>query len=161
MQQRQLRVELRICNKMYEDWLSVYSTRCKTRGEIFRYKSVFFWLKFNYFLNSKYSRKLSKDLRHNTVSKMKIGWHFFSRLFKYANTRTFPFYCRLSRSAISIQRNNLQLWISSSGLKILTQNSFVWEASYIYRSLFCKHKPYYYVQPEYIFSFTDLFFFLA
>ena len=84
------------------------------------------------FFNNKYNWKLSKDLRHKPQTSKSVG--IFSGLFRHANTRTFRFFYRLSRSAISIQRSNLQLWISSSGLKFLTQNSFVWEASYIYRS---------------------------
>ena len=142
---------------MYGDWLFVYCTLCKTHGEIFRYQSVFLWLISNYyFFNSKYSWKLANDLRHNTVSNIKIGWHFFSLLCRDANIRTLPFYYRLSRSVISIQRNNLQLCKSSSWLKILTQ-IVLYEKHRTYIEVCFKHKPNYYVQPEYIFIFTAFF----
>ena len=62
-----------------------------------------------------------------------------------------------SRSAISIQRNNLQLRVSSLGVKILIQTvSFEMNRTYI--EVCCKHKPYYYVQPKNVFIFTGLFF---
>ena len=41
-------------------------------------------------------------MRHYTISNIKSA-DIFSRLFRYADTRTFPLFSRVSRSALSIQ----------------------------------------------------------
>ena len=47
--------------------------------------------------------------------------------------------------------------MSSSWLKILTQ-TVSYEKHRAYIEVCCKHKPYYYVQAEYIFIFTGFYF---
>ena len=72
----------------------------------------------------------------------------------FGNTRNFPFYYRLSRSAVSIKnhvffsmRTNLQLWISAPRLKSLSQTVSFDEHRTSFE-LCCKLKPNYYVQPQ-------------
>ena len=87
--------------------------------------------------------------------KLPNGLTFFFQLFRYVNTRTFPFYYRLSRSAISVT-NMLQELISSSGLKILSQTvSYDLSKFVVNLNLIIMFKPKY----TCIFIFTGLFFF--